>query len=252
MNLLIGMLLGAVVVVALVGILTTYLISARTTHMARLTSPLQLDLARLMGDVERAAKEITLISVTASESELAVIKGQCQETIADAGRAVAELSELHAGIDRQTITQLTQAFEQVSAMAAARLAADATIRAAHLQVDHSIEAVLAIHGRLAESRGAIAAISDIGTVIGTISQIQTSIAGAVEEQTATTREMTGNLNLAAQGCREIARNILVVSQTASGTAGNAEHVRQFAEQLAAMAGELDRLCAQQHAATACS
>jgi methyl-accepting chemotaxis protein len=61
--------------------------------------------------------------------------------------------------------------------------------------------------------------------------------------------MTGNLNLAAQGCREIARNILVVSKTASGTADNAEHVRQFAEQLAAMAGELDRLCAQQRAAT---
>jgi len=155
LNLLIGMFLGAVVVVALVGILTTFLISARTTHMARQTSPLQVELARLMGDIERAAKQFTLISVAGSETELAAIKGQCQETIGDAGQAVENLAKLHAGIDRQPIDQLRQAFDKVSEMAVARLAADATIRAAHRQIEESIEAMLAIHGRLAEAMSAL-------------------------------------------------------------------------------------------------
>ncbi len=157
LNRLIAMFLGAVVVVALVGILTTFLISARTTHMARQTSPLQVDLARLMGDIERAAKLFTMISVVGSEAELAAIKGQCQGTITDAAAAVEQLTALHAGIDSQPIDQLRQAFAKVSEMAVSRLAADAAIRAAHRQIDEGIEAMLAIHGRLAEAMSALRA-----------------------------------------------------------------------------------------------
>ena len=51
----------------------------------------------------------------------------------------------------------------------------------------------------ADTSGAVDAIGRIDEVIGQISDYQTTIASAVEEQTATTNEMSRSVNEAAQG-----------------------------------------------------
>src|SRR5436853_254450 len=66
----------------------------------------------------------------------------------------------------------------------------------------------------ADTRGAVAAIEQIGKVINQINDLQNAIASAVEEQTATTGEISRNVGEAARGSNEIAQSI-----TGGATAG---------------------------------
>src|SRR5207248_3908370 len=50
-----------------------------------------------------------------------------------------------------------------------------------------------------DTEGAVAAIGQIGVVIGQINDIQNTVASAVEEQSVTTNEITRNLSEAAKG-----------------------------------------------------
>jgi methyl-accepting chemotaxis protein len=67
---------------------------------------------------------------------------------------------------------------------------------------------------------AVGAIRNIGLTIGTINEVTTAIAAAVEEQSAATREIARNIQHAAGGTAEVSSNIVGVS-TASAEAGSA-------------------------------
>jgi len=92
-----------------------------------------------------------------------------------------------------------------------------------------------------DTREAVEAIKQIGEVIDKVNDISSTIAGAVEEQTATTNEMGRNVAEAAKGSAEIAQNITTVAQAAGSTTQGAAQTRQAAEELAQMAAELQEL-----------
>jgi methyl-accepting chemotaxis protein len=95
-----------------------------------------------------------------------------------------------------------------------------------------------------DTRGAVEAIGEIGAIIKQINDIQNSIAGAVEEQTATANEIARNVAEAARGSSEIARNITQVAEGAKHTTAGANDTQNAATGLARMAAELQRLVAQ--------
>jgi len=68
-----------------------------------------------------------------------------------------------------------------------------------------------------DTTSAVEAIAEIATIIASINDHQLTIASAVEEQTATTQEMSRNVAEASGGSDEIARNIAGVSEAASST-----------------------------------
>ena len=72
------------------------------------------------------------------------------------------------------------------------------------------------------TRVAVTAISSISSTINKINEISTTIAAAVEEQSAATNEISRNVTEAAKGTAEVSSNIVGVSQAAgeSGRAGN--------------------------------
>ena len=75
-----------------------------------------------------------------------------------------------------------------------------------------------------DTKGAVEAIAQIGKIINQINDIQNTIASAVEEQTATTGEISRNVSEAARGSNEIAQNITGVAQAArSTTRGGQQH-----------------------------
>lgn len=92
-----------------------------------------------------------------------------------------------------------------------------------------------------DTRGAVKAISEIGTIIDQISDIQNTTASAVEEQTATTNEIARNASEAAMGGGEISRNITSVSQAANTTARGAGDSLEAAKELAKLAAELNQI-----------
>ncbi|WP_246012961.1 methyl-accepting chemotaxis protein, partial [Cellulomonas biazotea] len=67
----------------------------------------------------------------------------------------------------------------------------------------------------ADTTGAVGTIGEIGEIIATINDYQMTIASAVEEQTATTNEMSRGVVEAATGSGEIARNITGVATSAA-------------------------------------
>ncbi|MGY2079015.1 methyl-accepting chemotaxis protein [Modestobacter sp. SYSU DS0657] len=95
--------------------------------------------------------------------------------------------------------------------------------------------VQAIQG---DTAGAVAAIGRISEVIGSINDFQLTIASAVEEQTATTNEMSRSVQEAAGGSTEIAANITGVSAAASSTTEALAQTRQAVDELSRMAAEL--------------
>jgi methyl-accepting chemotaxis protein len=88
------------------------------------------------------------------------------------------------------------------------------------------------------------AITQISEVIQQINDLQTTIASAVEEQTATTNEISRNIAQAATGSGEIAANITAVATAADSTRAGVEEARTAAADLARMSSDLQKLVMQ--------
>jgi methyl-accepting chemotaxis protein len=89
-----------------------------------------------------------------------------------------------------------------------------------------------------DTTGAVTAIGRISDVIGQINDYQLTIASAVEEQTATTNEMSRSVGEAADGSGQIATNIGGVSGAAEATNQALDQTRTAVDELARMATEL--------------
>jgi methyl-accepting chemotaxis protein len=105
-------------------------------------------------------------------------------------------------------------------------------------ISHKIQAIQE------DTKGAVAAIAEVGTIINQISDISNTIASAVEEQTATTNEINRNANEAARGSSEIAQNISGVASAAESTTRGANDTLWAAQALTEMAGTLQHLVGQ--------
>ncbi|EMB15166.1 methyl-accepting chemotaxis sensory transducer with Pas/Pac sensor [Rhodopirellula europaea 6C] len=104
-----------------------------------------------------------------------------------------------------------------------------------------------------DTDGAVTAIREISEVIDQINDISSTIASAVEEQTATANEMGRNVAEASRGAGEIAQNITSVASAAESTTQGASNTQQAAAEMSRMAAELQELVTrftqQNHAST---
>ncbi len=89
-----------------------------------------------------------------------------------------------------------------------------------------------------DTKEAVAAINQIRSIIGQMNDIQTSIAGSVEQQTVTTTGISQSVSEAAKGSSEIAQSIVGMADAAKGTSAGAGNTRKSAEDLARMASKL--------------
>ena len=90
----------------------------------------------------------------------------------------------------------------------------------------------------ADTEGAVAAIAQIGAIIAQINDYQLTIASAVEEQTATTNEMSRGVQEAASGAGEIAGNITGIATAAGTTSEVSTQMRNAIDELAQLATDL--------------
>jgi len=92
-----------------------------------------------------------------------------------------------------------------------------------------------------DTKAAVEAIASISGVINQINDISGTIATAVEEQNATTNEMSRNVSEAAHGSGEITSNITGVAQAAESTSQGAGDTQKAAQQLVDTSTQLRRL-----------
>jgi methyl-accepting chemotaxis protein len=107
--------------------------------------------------------------------------------------------------------------------------------AATEDIGHKINAIQT------DTQAAVGAIERIRGVIAKISEIQNTIASAVEEQTATTNEIRQNVADAARASTDITRSVTGVADAARMTAAGVEETRSAASELAKMAAELEQI-----------
>ncbi len=109
-----------------------------------------------------------------------------------------------------------------------------------------------ILGMQSATRESVAAIKEISSTIGQISEIASTIATAVEQQGAATQEIAGNVQNVAQGTEEVANNISQVNNGATQTGAASAEVLSSAQTLSAESArlreELDRFMGSVRAA----
>jgi methyl-accepting chemotaxis protein len=99
-------------------------------------------------------------------------------------------------------------------------------------ISHRVEAIQA------DTSSAVEAIGEISRIIAEINDYQVTIASAVEEQTATTNEMSRSVGDAASGSSNIAVNINGVAQAAQETTTTLTEADASVSELTRVAGEL--------------
>jgi methyl-accepting chemotaxis protein len=210
--------------------------------------------------VASAAEEMTasIREIAKNAENAATVATTAVKVAGDAKGTVANLGESSAEIG-QVIKVITSIAQQTNL-----LALNATIEAARAGEAGKGFAVVAnevkelaketaratedigqkIEAIQNDTRGAVDAIGEIGDIIDNINEIQTTIASAVEEQTATTNEIARSVTEAAGGANGIASDVTEVADAATSTQRGAEESLQSASSLASMATELKRLVGQ--------
>jgi methyl-accepting chemotaxis protein len=93
----------------------------------------------------------------------------------------------------------------------------------------------------ADAGAAVEGIDGLSEVMDQVNAYQATISSAVEEQTATTAEMTRNVSSAADGAAAIASSITAVADAAQTASTGADRSREHVADLARMSVELREL-----------
>ncbi len=195
--------------------------------------------------------------IARSAGEAARVSGEAVAAVEQTNRTVGKLGESSGEISK-VVALITSIAEQTNL-----LALNATIEAARAgemgkgfavvagevkdlaqETAKATTEIARLVGQIQGDTGeAVDAIDRIGGVVGRISHLQTLIAAAVEEQTATTSEMGRNVAEVAISSSDIAANIAGVASAAGATATAVSEARSSADGLARTGRELRELVA---------
>jgi methyl-accepting chemotaxis protein len=234
--------------------------SEETSAQASVVATASQQVNQNLQSVSTGADEMTatIQSIATSAHEAATVAGNAVQTAHSANATVGKLGESSAEIG-EVIKVITSIAQQTNL-----LALNATIEAARAGEAGKGFAVVAnevkelakqtakatedisrkITAIQTDTKDAVEAIASISGVIRQVNDISGTIATAVEEQSATTNEMTRNVADAAKGSGEITQNIAGVADSARGTSNSAHESQKAAHELAEMATQLRGLVAQ--------
>jgi methyl-accepting chemotaxis protein/putative methionine-R-sulfoxide reductase with GAF domain len=238
----------------------------------------------MSGNAQETEQQAALVSSASEEvsTNVRVVAASSEEMLASI-REISRSANESAGIARTavdaaqqtntTITQLGESGKQIGqvikvitsiAQQTNLLALNATIEAARAGEAGKGFAVVAnevkelakqtakateeISGKIemiqGDTQNAVTEIGRITQIITQINDISSTIASAVEEQTATTNEIGRNVAEAARGTQEISRSIGNVANAAQQTSSGAGQTQTASSNLSQMAAALEQLVTQ--------
>ncbi|MBB3677628.1 methyl-accepting chemotaxis protein [Modestobacter versicolor] len=216
------------------------------------------------GAAEEVSRSVATVSAGAEEMNVAImeIARSANEAAQVAATAVAEAATTNATVVQlgDSSREIGEVVKVITSIAAQTnlLALNATIEAARAGEAGKGFAVVAnevkelseetaratediarrVEAIQGDTGGAVDAISRISEIIGSINDYQLTIASAVEEQTATTTEMSRSIQEGALGTTQIAENVSGVSQAAEQTNQALSQTRIAVDELSRLATDL--------------
>ncbi len=171
------------------------------------------DVSRKVNDLDKAAGDISKVTETianiSEQTNLLALNATIEAARAgEAGKGFAVV----AGEIKALALQTSQATNEINAKIS-----DVQTTTAH----------------------SVAAIKEIVGVINEINEIMTTVAGAIEEQSVTTREISKNVSQAASGVNEANNSINQISVSTAEVTGNISQVSQDAEQMSAGSSQVN-------------
>ena len=228
-----------------------------TSAQAKVVNAAADEVSKNIQTVATAAEEMgaSIKEIAQNANEAAKVGASAVQVTEETNQTVGKLGQSSAEIG-EVVKVITSIAEQTNL-----LALNATIEAARAGEAGKGFAVVAnevkelanqtskatddisqkIQAIQSDTENAVSAIDEITQVINKINDYQGTIASAVEEQTATTGEISRNVTDAARGSSEIANNISGVATAAESTSQGAVESKTAATELSSMASDLQRL-----------
>ncbi|WP_433831108.1 methyl-accepting chemotaxis protein [Actinoplanes sp. CA-015351] len=225
-------------------------VANRASTATRATQDVDTGVQAIAAGAEQMSVSITEIAANAGfaaqvAQKAMVVAQRTSGQVADLGVASAEIGEVVELIT--TIAEQTNLLALNATIEAARageLGKGFAVVAGEVKElsQQTAQATEQITSRIdaiqLSSASATASIEEISTVIVQISDYTTTIASAVEEQTATTAEMSRSVTDAAGNSSDVARTVAAVADVAAATADGAATTQQAATDLSRLAGDL--------------
>jgi methyl-accepting chemotaxis protein len=213
-------------------------VSANVNTVAASTEEMSASIRDIAGNATEAAGVARQAVGTARNATDTVAKlGASSAEIGQVIKVITEIAEQTNLLALNATIEAARAGEAGKGFAVVANEVKELAKATASATDDIGQRIIAIQG---DARAASVAIEEISDVVAKISDVQNTIASAVEQQTATTNEITRHVTEAATGANEIAASITGVAQAAHDTSAGAASTQVSARDLAALADELNR------------
>ncbi|MCH2533638.1 MAG: globin-coupled sensor protein [Bdellovibrionales bacterium] len=213
-------------------------VSQSTQTVASASEEMSASVREIALNVSKATKISNEASIVAKDTN-AVISG-LETSSSDIGRIIKVITDI---ADQTNLLALNATIEAARAGEAGKgfaVVANEVKDLAKQTAAATEEISSKITTIQSDSKEVITAIGKISEIIANINDTQTSVASAIEEQTATTNEITRSITEAARGSEEISQNIHGVAQAASSTKDGADKTELSAVQLSELAEALNK------------